>query len=119
MTRFSVFLGLTLAMASATFASPMTFDFTFANVDTGASTVGQLTIDSATLATDLQNPDTNPISDLESLTMTVSGASAGNGTFGLSDFDSFAWWSAGATFDYSQNLVGQPTEANAWGTPDM
>ena len=62
------------------------------------------------------------MSDLESLSITVSGAATGNGTFGLSDFDNFDWWPAGATFNFSENLVGQPTTDHApfnpWGTQD-
>ncbi len=53
--------------------------------------------------------------------MTVSGAATGNGMFGLSDFEDFDWWSAGTSFNFSQNLVGQPAgdaPFNPWGTPD-
>jgi hypothetical protein len=109
-----------MLLGPAAFADTLYFGFTFVDVGSGASAVGQLSIDSTVLGTILADPldDGFPIADLQSLSITVSGASAGNGTFGLSDFDTFNWWSAGATFDFSQNLVGQPTAANPWGTPD-
>lgn len=108
-----------MLLVPAAFAAPVFFDFTYTG-GTGATAVGQLSIDSAVLATLLAAPSDSisPISDLESLSMVVSGASAGNGTFGLSDFSGIAWWSAGATFDFTQNLVGQPTNGNPWGTLD-
>ena len=113
-------LGLSILLTPAAFAGPVTFDFEYENTDTGATATGSLTIDSGELATILSitGDSESPISDLEALSLTVSGASAGNGTFGLSDFQGFAWWSAGASFNFSQNLVGQPTNGNPWGTPD-
>jgi len=117
-------LCILLLAAPKAFATPLTFDFTYADTDTGATAIGQLTIDSGTLSTILST-DTDPdwpVSDLESLSITVSGAATGNGTFGLSDFDNFDWWPAGATFNFSENLVGQPTTDHApfnpWGTQD-
>jgi PEP-CTERM motif-containing protein len=82
-------------------------------VDSGAKAVGELQIDSALLQTILtkngsvHDDDSYPISDLESLSITVTGASEGNGTFTAADFNSFNWWTAGATFDVTKNMVGQ------------
>jgi hypothetical protein len=55
---------------------------------------------------------------ITALSLTVSGAGAGNGTFGLSDFssDGFFWNTNGATLDLTKQLVGQPTAGGPWGT---
>lgn len=112
-------LAALLLFSPATFAGALTFDFLYSNIDTGASATGQLQIDSAFWPTILSNANsTFPISDLLNLSITVTGAASGNGTFTAADFDSFVWWAAGANFDLNQNLVGQPTGAAAWGTPD-
>lgn len=119
-------LGAALFLISTTFAGPLTFNFAFDNADTGAMATGQFTIDSSLVATVFGNsasaPDSFPMADLTGFSLTVSGAGAGNGTFLSSDFDNFVFWSAGANFDFSQNLVGQPTTQNSpfnpWGTPD-
>jgi len=113
-------LGIALIAAPAIFAGPMTFNFTFSNVDVGATATGQFTIDSNTFATIVADPSEAAylISDLQSLSITVSGSGLGDGTYGLSDYSYFLWWSAGASFDYSKDLVGQATSIGSWGTPD-
>ena len=118
-------LALTVVMAPAIFAGTRTFDFTFGNDPYGGMATGQFTIDSGILTTILSDTadDPYPMSDFESFSITVSGARAGNGTFGLADFSHFLWWSAGASFNFQENLVGQPTTAappfNPWGTPAL
>jgi uncharacterized protein with beta-barrel porin domain len=52
----------------------------------------------------------------KSITMTVTGASFGNGTFTLADFQGLYWDTGAAALDLSQQLVGQPTNAFPWGT---
>jgi hypothetical protein len=54
---------------------------------------------------------------IQSLTITVTGADAGNGTFGIPDFAMLSWSTGGATLDLTQQLVGQPTTIDPWGTP--
>jgi hypothetical protein len=49
--------------------------------------------------------------------VTVSGATGGNGTFGLADFTQISWCTNGATLDLGAELVGQPTPGDPWGTP--
>lgn len=52
------------------------------------------------------------------LTITVSGATAGNGTWTLSDFTGtglgWLWYNAGIVYDFSQPLIGQGP-GNGWG----
>ena len=50
------------------------------------------------------------------LSLVVSGASSGNGVFGLSDFDAVIWDTAGASLDWSSQLIGQATANGGWGT---
>jgi hypothetical protein len=53
------------------------------------------------------------------LTLTVTGANAGNGTFGLNDFFEFFWGTSGATLDMNQQLVGQAIPGGGtWGGCD-
>jgi hypothetical protein len=52
---------------------------------------------------------------LTDLSLTVSGASSGNGTFALSDFTGM-FWSTPVALDLSHELVGQPTPYGPWGT---
>jgi len=56
---------------------------------------------------------------ITALSLTVSGAGSGNGTFGLNDFTSageFRWSTNGATLDLTTQLVGQSTPGGPWGT---
>ena len=87
-----------------------TFDLTWSGVGNSAMATGQITIDT----TLLPNPTAvfvalDITADVTAFSITVSGASAGNGTFGLADFSSFDWGTNGATLDLTRELVGQPT----------
>ncbi len=104
-------------LATQALAVPIQFQFSFASPDTPARANGTITFES----TLLPNPPPNSIltsdpSILE-LNVVVTGASAGNGTFGLADFSSIDFLSDLA-MDYSRELVGQPTLQNPWGTTD-
>jgi hypothetical protein len=86
----------------------------------GASATGRITIDDLILLNPGQN-DTSINSFVVDFTMTVSGASSGNGTFGLADFDRIVLQTGpGAPgdlpLDLSQELVGQDTGTDPWGT---
>ncbi|MCC5850932.1 MAG: hypothetical protein JJU29_22820 [Verrucomicrobia bacterium] len=52
----------------------------------------------------------------DSITLTVSGATSGNGTFTISDFGGVAWGTNGGTLDFGSELVGQSTNGDPWGT---
>jgi hypothetical protein len=54
--------------------------------------------------------------EVSALSVTVTGASAGNGTFGMHDFSTIAWSSNGGTLDLDSELIGQPTNGQPWGS---
>ncbi|HET6631603.1 MAG TPA: hypothetical protein VFG73_02725 [Rhodanobacteraceae bacterium] len=105
--------------AAAQAGPPITFNFTFeAPAPSTAKAIGQITFADRDL---LENPGDNgvdlPDPSVTALTVTVSGASAGNGTFGLSDFEEINFEIPDPGLDLDAQLVGQPTVGSAWGTP--
>ncbi len=100
-------------------AAVITFDLAWSGVSYGnsASAVGTISLEDSLLP----NPGffAGPLSPtVTALSITVSGAAIGNGTFNMSDFDFWVWDTNGATLDLSSQLVGQNTLGNPWGTPD-
>ncbi len=89
-----------LGMAiSAQAANIKTFQMTYSGAALGNSAVG-----TGYFTTDLDRlGDYSAITDLS---LTISGASFGNGTFGLSDF-SFYVFNAPSQLDYTRELIGQ------------
>ena len=108
---------LAIALAPMAFGSA-TFDFTFIDSSTGASATGQFSIDPSLIFN-----GNNSVSELTNLSITVSGATAGNGTFGESDFSTFAWESTdpdpSSDFNFAQNLVGQNGFGSGFGGGDF
>jgi len=111
----AAFMGLALfaAMVTPAMAAPVTLYFTFANG--GATAVGSITFES----TLINNPGSNnialPNAAVLGLTVTVSGAAAGNGTFGIGSFATVLFDTGGGTLNLSQNLIGQATPGGPWG----
>jgi len=101
-----------------------TFDVKWSGVGNSAAASALITFDLTTLPNPNSNPGAlSPVTKyITALSLTVSGAGAGNGTFGLSDFspgnggDTFFWSTNGATLDLTKQLVGQPTAGGPWGT---
>ena len=64
----------------------------------------------------LNNPGfTGGTAWVNAFSITISGASAGNGTFGLSDFGNIIF-STNVALDLTRELVGQPSGSGTWGT---
>ncbi len=111
-----------LVVSSAANATLIDFRLAWSGESFGnnASATGTITIDDAVLL----NPSDGEmyaepaLLGITAFSITVSGASSGNGTFTLEDFNEFAWWTDGAALDLSQELVGQPTTNGIWGASD-
>jgi len=63
--------------------------------------------------------------DSTSLTITVTGATSGNGSWTKADLAPLSalgtytyWWTGGAALKLESQLVGLPTLGSPWGTPD-
>jgi len=63
----------------------------------------------------INNPG-NTLLPVNSFSITVTGASNGNGTFSLADYSFFSLETNGGTLDFTKQLVGQPTANDPWGT---
>jgi hypothetical protein len=100
-----------------------TFDLSWSGASFGNSAVatGTITMDPSVLATSGYNDNSgyalpaNPFAT--SFSITISGASSGNGTFTLGDFDTVLI-NLNGTLDFTKELVGQATAGDPWGTPD-
>lgn len=114
------FLGISLLLAAAGSAQAATTFYmqysglAFAN---DATASGTIVIDEALLP----NPGNTQFADafglvVLDLNLVVSGASSGNGTFTLADFDGWIWSTGGATLDLGAQLVGQSTNGGPWGS---
>jgi hypothetical protein len=111
-----------LLVAPALYAGNLTFYLAWTGDANPATATGQLVVDAQTWANMItfstSHNDDYLSSNFVSFSVTISGASSGNGTFTLPDFSDFAVWGAGANFNYSQNLVGQAAGDSYWGNPD-
>jgi hypothetical protein len=95
----------------------VTFQFTFcSSVNTGASARGYITFNGALMSNPFTGNLSIPGPEILDLSVTVSGAAAGNGTYGMSQFSNIAWDSNGGTMNFGAELVGQPTNGLPWGS---
>ena len=86
----------------------------------GASSSNTATAFGTITLQDPPNPgSSSDFSKVTSLTLTVSGASSGNGTFTKSDFTGWSWSTNGATLNLDAELVGQSTPGLPWGTQNF
>ena len=110
---------LITVMAASAHAGLITFSVEWSGANFGNSAVatGTITLDDTLLPNPGDTGDwPGPVTALQ---ITVSGASSGNGTFGMADFDSWTWQTNGGTLDLGTELVGQPTAEDPWGTSSI
>lgn len=100
-------------------AVPITFDFSYSN-GLGATASGFVTFESTLLGT--MNPSIgqqwisttlDPV--IWWMSLTVSGATSGNGTFFRDDFSALLFDSDFTALDFNQPLIGQATLNGVWG----
>jgi hypothetical protein len=96
------------AMGMAGAASATTFDITWSGAPYGnsATATGFITVDS-TLPTLGFSQNNLPSPDVTAVSITITGASEGNGTFGIDDFAFIRFWTP-TPLDLTQELIGQP-----------
>ncbi len=107
------------ALAVPAVASPITFDLQWSGSYYGnsASASGTITIDDSLYTQPASWVSGGIAPWVTALNVTVTGATAGNGTFTLSDFVGMNWDTNGGVLDLSTQLLGQPTNELPWGTP--
>jgi len=104
-------------------AQIITYDLSWSGAALGNSAVatGQITLD----VTLMNNPGVTSQSSsmfVQAFSITVSGATLGNGTFGFADyngasnFGGFLLDTGGGTLDFTKQLVGQSTPSGTWGS---
>ena len=97
-------------------AAVYVFDITYSGASRGNTATAFGTI----ILEDPPNPGiSSDFSKVISLTLTVSGASSGNGTFTKSDFIGWSWATNGGTLDLDAELIGQSTDDLTWGTDNF
>lgn len=100
-----------------------TFNLSWSGASFGnsATATGQIVVDLTTIPNPGSELATSSLSPwIQSITVTVTGATAGNGTFSTANGDFWKdWWSTGgATLNLAADLVGQPVAGGTWGTPN-
>lgn len=113
--RIALTLSLLLASASV-LAEPLRFDFEFIEAQGTARANGYIVLETDLITNPGDNNIELPSPAVLDLSVTVTGATSGNGTFGLADFTSVVFDTNGGTLNFGQQLIGQPTDGEPWGT---
>lgn len=116
MTRkLAVAIALLGAAAQAA-AEPVRLDFTFRQEAGPATATGYVMFETDLIANPGDNDIDLPNPAVLELNVNVSGATSGNGSFGIEDFCSLVFDTQGGTLDFTRELVGQPTLGDPWAT---
>lgn len=110
---------LALLLLIATFsvsAAPVRFDFVFADPNSIARTAGYIVFEEDLLANPGDNVFNLPHPAVLDLQLTVTGSVNSDGNYDINDYEAVDLWTNGGTLDFSQPLVGQPTDNAPWGT---
>jgi hypothetical protein len=99
-------------------AAPVVFDLEWsgASFGNGATATGQITVDDALLTNPGSNDSLATAGLVTAFTITVSGATTGDGTFTLGDFSRIILNTGTLPLDFTAELVDQPTDNDPWGT---
>lgn len=117
MIKERILLALVLGVAaSIAVANPVQFNFTFQESGGPASATGYIVLETGLIANPGASNYEVPSAAVLDLSVTVAGASSGNGTFGLDDFCDVVFDTQGGTLDLTRELVGQPTDGDPWAT---
>jgi hypothetical protein len=122
LSKFAVsalFVASTLLSTGSASAAIVTLNTTWSGASFGnaATATGVFSFDNAALPTIVSQPLINlPNAAVTALSITISGAAAGNGTFGISNFASI-YFQARSALNFGQELIGQiQTNGCAFGT---
>jgi MYXO-CTERM domain-containing protein len=107
---------LVTAFALPANAAQQTFDLVWTG-DNGSPAIanGVITFDPTLITKSFSIQDIT--SNVTNFSITITGASSGNGTFGLSDFNKFTIDTDNTNLDFTKQLIGQPTASGTWGGP--
>jgi hypothetical protein len=110
-------VAVSVGLATSAHASILSFDLDWsgASFGNGATAVGTISLDDA-LMNNPGSTDTGTAGFITAFSITVSGSAGGDGTFGLADFATIFLDTGGLALDLTQELVGQPTLGDPWGT---
>lgn len=114
--------GILLAPATAQAAAESFFvDWSGAIWNNSAEAHGVLTVDDTLFPPSTPGSFLFPGAEVIDFSLTVSGASGGNGNFQLSDYAGFIWTTSSdpgtaVSLDLTQELVGQATFGGLWGS---
>ncbi len=118
-TRITITLAALTGAAGLAHANILDFyvDWSGAAFGNGASAAGTISIDD-TLLNNPGNTSTNDVAFVTAFSITVTGTAggAGDGTWTLGDFDSILIDTRSIALDLTQELVGQPTDVDPWGS---
>ena len=102
----ALLIAMALAVATSAQAKLFTVTWSGATVGDGASATGLFDLSPDTPADPEGADNPPPDGDMKIISLTVTGASQGNGTFVQSDFY-FGYFSFYSTLDFSKELIGQ------------